>query len=69
MQVGERSGEVEKAKGGAEREDQQECRAVVPRRRPLSADGAINFGGLDVLGPLRFSGGVPSRVSPCSSVA
>jgi hypothetical protein len=65
VRIDERRGEMEEAKSGAEREDQQECRTIVPRRR--RADGAINFGGLYVLDPLRFSG--QCRVSPCSSVA
>jgi len=55
VRVGERRGDLEEAKSGAEREDQQECRTVVPRCRPGVDDGAINFGSLDVLGPLRFS--------------
>jgi hypothetical protein len=51
VRIDERRGEMEEAKSGAEREDQQECRAVVSRRRRCASDGAINFGSMDVLGP------------------
>jgi hypothetical protein len=63
VRIDERRGEMKKAKGGAEHQDQQECRTIPSRRRPRKTDGAINFGSLDVLGPLWF------RPIPCYSVA
>jgi len=40
---------MKEAEGGAERQDQQERCTVPSRRDPCGTDGAINFGGLDVL--------------------
>jgi hypothetical protein len=52
MRVDKRGGQMKEAKGGAERQDQQECRTVASRCSPLGTDGAINFGSLDVCDPL-----------------
>src|SRR5262245_43821386 len=52
MRIHKRGGEMKQAKGGAERQDQQECRTVASRRGPLGPDGVINFGSLDVRDPL-----------------
>jgi hypothetical protein len=52
MRVDKRGGQMKEAKGGAERQDQQECRTVASRRGPLGTDDAINFGSLDVCDPL-----------------
>jgi hypothetical protein len=52
MRIDERGGEMKEAKGGAERQDQQECRTVASRRGPLGTNSAINFGSLDVCDPL-----------------
>jgi hypothetical protein len=34
MRIDERRGEMKEAKGGAERQDQQECRTIPSRCRP-----------------------------------
>jgi len=52
MRIDKRGREVKEAKGGAKRQDQQECRSIASRRRPLEGDGAINVGGMDVRDPL-----------------
>jgi hypothetical protein len=52
MRVDKRRGEMKEAKGGAKRQDQQECRTIPSRRRLRQTDDGIGFSRLDVLGPL-----------------
>lgn len=54
MGIGERCCQVEEAKAGAEREDQQERDAIAIDRRPPGCertDGLIKSDSLDVFGP------------------
>jgi hypothetical protein len=67
VRVDEGRGEVEKTKGRAERQDQQERRTVPSRRGPDRTNDAINFGGLDVLSFCGYRLSV--RLMPCASVA
>jgi hypothetical protein len=56
MGIGERRGQVEEAKAGAEREDQQERDAIAIDRRPRGCertDGLIKSDSLDVVRPRR----------------
>jgi hypothetical protein len=58
MQVGERSCEVEKAKAGGERQDQQERDAIAIDRGPPGCertDGLIKSDGLDGVRPRRWA--------------
>jgi hypothetical protein len=58
MQVGERSCEVEKAKAGGERQDQQERDAIAIDRVPPGCeptDGLIKSDGLDGVRPRRWA--------------
>jgi len=65
VRVDEGRREVKKTKGGAERQDQQERRAVRSCRRPWRTDGTIKFGGLDVLSfEVTGSASVLIRVHP-----
>ena len=56
MGIGERRGQVEEPKAGAEREDQQERDAIGIDRRPPGCertDGLIKSDSLDVVRPRR----------------
>jgi hypothetical protein len=54
MRIDERRGQVEEAKSGAERQDEEDASAVAVGRRPPGderTDGLIKSDSLDVFGP------------------